>query len=93
MLRLGGSLKSQTTSAAIDNVSKKSPTSLFYLPSQAKNPAESFSRIATTTNANPGPNTWISNSVVPFPRADDDRFNAQHMPPKQVDQAAVEAHM
>jgi hypothetical protein len=34
--------------------------------------------------------TWISNSVVPFPRADDDRFNAQHMPPKQVDQAAVE---
>jgi hypothetical protein len=90
MLRLGGSVKSQTTSAAIDNVSKKSPTSLFYLPSQAKNPAESFSRIATTTNANPGPNTWISNSVVPFPRADDDRFNAQHMPPKQVDQAAVE---
>ena len=38
------------------DVSKKSPTSLFYLPSQAKNPAESFSRIATTTNANPGPN-------------------------------------
>ena len=36
------------------------------------------------------PITWISNSVVPFPRADDDRFNAQHMPPKQVDQAAVE---
>jgi hypothetical protein len=36
------------------------------------------------------PMTWISNSVVPFPKVDDARENSQQTWPRKVDQAAVE---
>jgi len=74
------------------DVSKKPPTSLFYLPCQAKNPAESFfiKDFDDGKRKILDPMTWIRNSVVQFPKVDDARRNAQQIPPKKVNQSAVE---
>jgi hypothetical protein len=71
------------------DVSKKSPTSLFYLPCQAKEASDSFFHDDDKRKML-NPMTWIENTVVPFPKVDDARRNAQQIPPKKVDQAAVE---
>ena len=72
------------------DVSKKSPASLFYLPSQAKNPGESFFHDYNDDKRQIlDPMAWVMNSVVQFPKVDG-RRNALQTPPKKVDQAAVE---
>jgi hypothetical protein len=73
------------------DVSKKSPASLFYLPSQPKNPAESFFKDYNDDNRRIlDPMKWIENSVVQFPKLDDARRNTLQTSPKTIDQAAVE---
>jgi hypothetical protein len=73
------------------DVSKESPASLFYLPSQAKNPAESFFYDYHDDKRQIlDPMTWVRNSVVQFTKVDDARRNTLQTSPKKVDQAAVE---
>jgi hypothetical protein len=70
------------------DVSKKSPTSLFYLPCQAKEASDSFFY-------NDGkrkildPMTWIENTVIPF-HGGTAQKHIQWTAPKEIDQAAVE---
>jgi hypothetical protein len=71
------------------DVSKKTPTSLFYLPCQAKNSSDSFFYDDGHRKSR-GPMTWVGNSVVLFPQVDDAQKHVQQTPPKEVDQAAVE---
>ena len=71
------------------DVSKKTPTSLFYLPCQAKSPADSFFEDYKDEKRKIlDPMTWVRNSVVQFPQVDDAQKHIQQ--PKEVDQAAVE---
>ena len=71
------------------DVSKKSPTSLFYLPCQAKNSGDSFFQdYKDDRRKHLDPMTWVKNSVVQFPQADDASRHIQQ--PKEVDQGAVE---
>jgi hypothetical protein len=73
------------------DVSKKSPASLFYFPSQAKNAAESFFYDRKDEKRKIlDPMTWVRNSVVRFPQVDDAQKHIQQTPLKEVDQAAVE---
>jgi hypothetical protein len=77
------------------DVSKRTPTSLYYAPCQARNPADSF---FWTYSEAPrqllNPMVWIENSVVPFrpPFIPKDRpFNDQReISQQKVDLAAVE---
>jgi len=50
------------------DVSKRTPTSLFYAPCQAKNPADSFFRYYNEPDRQLlNPRLWIENNIVPFP--------------------------
>jgi hypothetical protein len=71
------------------DLSKKSPTSLFYLPCQAKEASDSFFYDDDKRKIL-DPMTWVRNSVVQFLKVDDARGNSRQTPPKEVDRAAVE---
>ena len=69
------------------DVSKKSPTSLFYLPCQAKEPSDSFFADYNDDKRKIlHPMTWVSNTVVHFPEVD-----TKGQPPlwREVDETAV----
>ena len=71
------------------DVSKKSATSLFYLPCQAKDPSQSFFKDYNDDRRKIlYPMRWIENTVVQFP-ATETKGKAQPRQARQVDQAAV----
>ena len=72
------------------DVSKRSPTSLFYAPCQAKSPGDSFFIDYNESNRQLlEPMVWIENNIIPFPMpfiAEDQPFNGQ----RKVNQEQVE---
>jgi hypothetical protein len=71
------------------DISKKTPASLFYLPCQAKNPADSFFHDYYHREDREllDPQKWITNSVVAFPEKPKYR---QLLQPTFIDQGKVE---
>ena len=71
------------------DVSKKTPTSLFYLPCQAMEPFDSFFHDYNDDKRKLlDPMTWIENTVVHFPQSDTQR--AALAEPRTVNSAAIE---
>jgi hypothetical protein len=81
--------KPHLRSSGLD-VSKRSPTSLFYAPCKAKSPGDSFFIDYNESNRQLlEPMVWIENNIIPFPMpfiAEDQPFNGQGM----VNQEEVE---
>jgi hypothetical protein len=73
------------------DISKKTPASLFYLPCQAKNPADSFflDCYHDETRKLLEPKLWIEHSVVPFPKKRAEQ-RPRRSPPDTIDQANVD---
>jgi hypothetical protein len=72
------------------DVSKKSPTSLFYLACQAANPSDSFFQDYDDGKRKIlEPMTWIDNTVIHFREANAQK-HVQWTAPREIDQAAVE---
>jgi hypothetical protein len=79
--------KSSLQKSGLDH-SKRTPTSLFYLPAQAENPAESFFRVYSDGNRQLlEPGIWLRNMRLNVP----DEPNIVVVHPSACDQAAFEA--
>jgi hypothetical protein len=70
--------------------SKRSPTSLFYLPCQAQNREESFFKEYNVERTALDPADWIENSIPDFEASDFRSFDFQHED-LEPDQARIEA--
>jgi hypothetical protein len=82
--------KSKSSKRSGLDTSKKSPTSLFYLPCQAINPSDSFFwDYKDNGRKTLDPTKWTTNTVVHFPRVDARR---ETPPPltREVDQSAID---